>query len=70
MLLKKGYGYADMERKVPVDPDKTVFRIASVSKTFTAAAVMQLAEQGKIDLHADINRYMGIFALTIRSRSP
>ncbi|BFH25715.1 beta-lactamase family protein [Paenibacillus melissococcoides] len=59
VLLKKGYGYADMERKVPVDPDKTVFRIASVSKVFTAAAVMQLAEQGKIDLHADINRYMG-----------
>ncbi|MDU5142597.1 MAG: serine hydrolase [Paenibacillus dendritiformis] len=59
VLLKKGYGYADMERKVPVDPDKTIFRIASVSKTFTAAAVMQLAEQGKIDLHADINRYMG-----------
>ena len=58
VLLEKGYGYADKERQIPVDPRKTVFRIGSVTKTFTAAAVMQLVEQGKIDLHVDINKYL------------
>ncbi|MEC0169527.1 serine hydrolase domain-containing protein [Paenibacillus graminis] len=58
VLLEKGYGYADMEAKVPVDPFKTRFSIASVSKVFTATAAMQLAEQGKLDLAADVNRYL------------
>ncbi|WP_066505512.1 serine hydrolase domain-containing protein [Abyssisolibacter fermentans] len=58
ILLKKGYGYADLENKVPVDPDKTLFRIGSVSKLFTATAAMQLVEQGKIDLDTDINKYL------------
>lgn len=58
VLLEKGYGYADKERQIAVDPEKTIFRIGSVTKTFTAAAVMQLVEQGKIDLHADINKYL------------
>nr|WP_242069438.1 serine hydrolase [Paenibacillus dendritiformis] len=59
VLLQKGYGYADAEKKVPVDPEKTLFRIASVSKVFTAAAVMQLVEQGKIELHRDVQHYLG-----------
>lgn len=59
VILNKGYGLADIEKKIPVDPDKTLFRIGSVTKTFTAAAIMQLAEQGKIDLHADIQQYLG-----------
>lgn len=58
VLLEKGYGYADKERQIAVDPGKTVFRIGSVTKTFTAAAVMQLVEKGKIDLHTDINKYL------------
>ncbi|MEK5234808.1 serine hydrolase domain-containing protein [Paenibacillus sp. FSL L8-0470] len=56
--LEKGYGYADVEAKVPVDPLKTRFSIASVSKVFTATAAMQLAEQGKLDLAADVNQYL------------
>lgn len=60
VLAKKGYGYADIEQKLPADPEQTVFRIASVSKVVTAAAVMQLAEQGKIDLHADLSSYLGV----------
>jgi CubicO group peptidase (beta-lactamase class C family) len=32
----KGYGYADIEKKLPVDPDRTVFRVASISKVITA----------------------------------
>lgn len=58
VLAERGFGYADAERQSPVDPAQTVFRIASVSKTFTAVAVMQLAEQGKIDLDEDIRTYL------------
>lgn len=58
VILAKGYGYADVENQIPVNPDKTVFRIGSISKLFTWTAVMQLAEQGKLDLNADINTYL------------
>jgi CubicO group peptidase (beta-lactamase class C family) len=58
IFLTKGYGYADLENGVPVDPDETIFRIGSVGKTLTWTAVMQLAEQGKLDLDADVNTYL------------
>ena len=58
VLLEKAYGYADVVRKIPADPGRTVMRAASVSKTFTATAVMQLAEQGKLDLDRDVNAYL------------
>lgn len=58
LLFAKGYGYADLERKIPVDPEQTMFRIGSVGKTFTWTAVMQLVEQGKLDLDADVNTYL------------
>ncbi|MBR2567075.1 MAG: serine hydrolase [Paenibacillus sp.] len=58
VLAEKGYGYADLDKKTPVDPKNTAFRVASVSKTFTAAAVMQLVEQGKVDLQADFQTYV------------
>ena len=58
VLLQKGFGYADVEKKLPVDPDKTLFRPGSISKLFTWTAVMQLVERGKIDLDADINQYL------------
>jgi CubicO group peptidase (beta-lactamase class C family) len=58
LLLAKGYGYADVERRKPVDPATTLFRIGSVSKLFTWTAVMQLVEEGKLDLDADVNRYL------------
>jgi N-acyl-D-amino-acid deacylase len=51
LVLARGYGYANVERKEPVQPD-ALFRIASVSKPFTAAAVMTLVEAGKLDLDA------------------
>src|SRR5262245_57336920 len=53
LLFAKGYGYADLENNIPVDPEQTVFRIGSVTKLFTWTAVMQLVEQGKLDLNAD-----------------
>ncbi len=59
VFFKKGYGYANIEKKLPVDPDRTVFRVASNSKMFVATAVMQLAERGKLKLDADVNSYLG-----------
>lgn len=58
VLLEKGYGYADVAKKKPVDPAATLFRPGSVSKLFTWTAVMQQVEQGKIDLDADVNQYL------------
>ncbi len=58
VLLSKGYGYADFAAKKPVVADQTLFRPGSISKVFTATAVMQLVEQGKLDLDRDVNDYL------------
>ena len=58
ILFAKGYGYADIKTKRPVDPATTIFRPGSVSKLFTWTAVMQLVQAGKIDLDADVNKYI------------
>jgi CubicO group peptidase (beta-lactamase class C family) len=58
LLFAKGYGSADLEKGIPVDPEQTVFRIGSVTKLFTYTAAMQLAEQGRLDLDEDINNYL------------
>lgn len=63
IFFKKGYGYADVENKKPVSPDETLFRPGSVSKLFTWTAVMQLYEQGKLDLDADVNSYLPDFKI-------
>lgn len=57
LLVQKGYGFADATEGKLVDPEQTVFRIASVSKTFTAAAALQLVEQGKLDLQEEFTAY-------------
>lgn len=58
LLFAKGYGYADVENKKPVVADKTLFRPGSISKLFIWTAVMQMVEQGKLDLDKDINTYL------------
>jgi CubicO group peptidase (beta-lactamase class C family) len=58
ILVQKGYGYSDIEKRTPVDPERTLFRPGSVSKLFTWTAVMQQVEQGKLDLDADVNKYL------------
>jgi len=58
ILLSKGYGVADAKTKRAVDPNTTIFRLASISKLFTWVAIMQLEEQGKLNLDTDINRYL------------
>jgi CubicO group peptidase (beta-lactamase class C family) len=57
-LIQKGYGYADWKKKTPVDPVTTTFRPGSISKTFTYVSMMQLVEQGKLDLDADVSKYI------------
>lgn len=63
LLFAKGYGSADVADQVPVQADRTLFHIGSVTKLFTWTAVMQLVEQGKLDLHADVNRYLEDFQI-------
>lgn len=58
VLFAKGYGYADTEKKKPVSVDGTLFRPGSISKLFTWTAVMQLVQQGKLDLDRDVNDYL------------
>lgn len=58
ILLEKGYGYADVGNKRRMDPERTIIRPGSISKLFTWTAVMQQVEAGKIDLDADVNRYL------------
>ena len=58
VLLQKGYGYADVAKRKPVDPATTLFRPGSVSKLFTWTAVMQLVERGQLDLDRDVNAYL------------
>jgi CubicO group peptidase (beta-lactamase class C family) len=61
VVLRKAYGYADPARKVPMDADRTAIHIGSVSKIFTATAVLQLVERGRLDLDTDVNRYLKAF---------
>jgi CubicO group peptidase (beta-lactamase class C family) len=58
LLVQKGYGYSNFRDKKPVNPAATIFRLASISKLFTWVAVMQLEEQGKLDLDTDINQHL------------
>ncbi|WP_405174594.1 serine hydrolase [Paenibacillus sp. FSL H8-0261] len=69
VLVNKGYGYADKEKKTLVDKN-TVFQIASVSKTFTALAALQLVEQGKMNLDHDINAYLGGMKVPNETETP
>jgi serine beta-lactamase-like protein LACTB len=60
VLWSKGYGFADPGRKLPATAE-TVYSVVSVSKLFTDLAVMQLVEQGKLDLDAPVTTYLGDF---------
>jgi len=63
MIFAKGYGYADVEKHIPVDPEVNLFRPGSISKLFTGVSVMQLVEQGKLDLDVDVNQYLKTFKI-------
>jgi CubicO group peptidase (beta-lactamase class C family) len=70
IVLAKGYGEDDLERRREVDARRTLFRAGSVSKLFVWTAVMQLAEQGKVDLEADVNRYLKGLAVPATFKDP
>ena len=58
VLFAKGYGQSNLARGTPIDPATSLFRIGSTTKAFTWTAVMQLVEQGRLDLDKDINTYL------------
>ena len=58
IVLQKGYGYSDVASKKRVSPEATLFRPGSISKLFVWTSVMQLVEQGKLDLDRDVNEYL------------
>lgn len=58
LFFSKGYGYANLDNKTPVDAEKTIFRIGSITKLFTVTAMMQLVDEGKIKLDEDINLHL------------
>ncbi|MHA1552704.1 MAG: serine hydrolase domain-containing protein, partial [Candidatus Heimdallarchaeaceae archaeon] len=63
VFLEKGYGYANYPSQIPVVANETLFRIGSISKTFTSVAVLQLVEDELLDLDADINDYLTAFKI-------
>lgn len=70
VIFSKGYGYADVDERTPVDPSTTMFRIGSVSKLFVWTSVMQLVQAGKIDLDADVNTYLRDLQIPERFNRP
>jgi CubicO group peptidase (beta-lactamase class C family) len=60
ILFEKGYGLADLEHHVPITP-QTTFRIASITKQFTAAAILKLQEQGKLSVNDKLSKYIPDF---------
>jgi CubicO group peptidase (beta-lactamase class C family) len=58
VILKKGYGFASLRPQRPVDPDRTLFRVGSISKTFTWITLMKEVEAGRIRLNQPINLYL------------
>ena len=57
IIYKRGYGMADLDHDVPITPE-TVFHVASISKQFTAAAIVLLAQEGKLSLDDDVRKYI------------
>ena len=63
IVLSKGYGYASMESRARVNPETTVFRVGSISKLFTATALMQLHERRQLSLEDDVNKHLALFKI-------
>lgn len=62
--LLRGYGHADLAARTPVEPQQTLFRIGSVSKTFIWTAALLLVDRGQLDLDADVNTYLQAVKVT------
>src|SRR5690606_1620007 len=59
IIEKNAIGHSSVENNTPLDADKNIFRIASISKSFTATALMQLVEKKKISLDDDFGDLVG-----------
>ncbi|MEM8497943.1 MAG: serine hydrolase domain-containing protein [Pseudomonadota bacterium] len=70
IIFSKGYGFDDKKRGRLVDPDRSLFRPGSISKTLTWTAVMQLYEQGRLDLGANIQDYLPELKLDLAFDKP
>jgi CubicO group peptidase (beta-lactamase class C family) len=70
VVFARGYGVADLDSRRPVSPDRTTFRVASVSKLVTATALMKLVERGQIDLDRDVNAYLAPFQVSDEFTQP
>ena len=70
VLYQRGYGFANIARREPVDPERTIWRIGSISKVFTATAVVQLADRGRYRLTDDVNRYLTSFKVSATFPDP
>jgi len=68
LILEKGYGFADLERQIPADPDESIFRAGSNAKLLTTIAVLQASDRGLVDLNADIDNYLK--SIKVRRRFP
>lgn len=61
VLFRQGFGAADPDKRLPVDPERTVFRSGAGFPTLVGIAVLQLAEEGRLDFQTDVNRYLKRF---------
>ena len=69
LVLVRTYGWADQEKKVAVEA-QSLFRIASISKPFTAVAVLKLVEAGKLELDAPVFGLLGLEATPVKDKAP
>lgn len=70
IFFTKGYGYADVEQRHPIVPERSVFGIGSISKLFVATAVMQLIDQGKLRPDDTVNSHLKLFQLPDKFAEP
>lgn len=70
MILSRGYGYSNVENQIAMDPKTTSVRIGSLTKSFTATAVMQLVDRRQLDLNRNINDYIGSFQVPLFKEQP
>ncbi|NHK32756.1 MAG: beta-lactamase family protein [Asgard group archaeon] len=70
LVLTKGFGFSNLSTLELVDPDETIFKVGSISKTFTAIAALQLVEDGILDLDTDVNEYLTTFQIPDTFRDP
>ncbi len=69
-MFAKGYGLADLQQQTPMSASGSLVRIASITKLFTWTAVMQQVEAGRLDLNADVNRYLKTFQIPAKYAQP